>query len=182
MRKPWVRTKSKLVHKNRWFSLREDDVIRPDGAKGKYFYIDDVNSVSIIAEDSDKKIYLVGQTRYPIGNFYSWEIPTGGCKKGLSALAEAKRELKEETGLEARKWIKLGYFHPANGYSGEMTTIFFAAGLTLGKQNLDPTEDIYVKKESLKNILKKIKENKITDGLTINSILKYLIYKRKIKK
>lgn len=41
MRKPWKKIKSKVIHKNPWYQLREDDVLRPDGKKGKYYYVDD---------------------------------------------------------------------------------------------------------------------------------------------
>ena len=77
---------------------------RPDGKPGKYYYLDDSNAVVIIAEAEDADIYLVGQTRYPAGNVYSWELPGGSYKKNENPLVAAKRELKEETGLIATSW------------------------------------------------------------------------------
>ena len=42
---------------------------------------------------------MVGQYRYTL-DVYSWEIPMGGGRKEDTILHSAKRELKEETGLQ----------------------------------------------------------------------------------
>lgn len=178
MANKWKTLGSKIIHKNPWFTLREDDVIRPDGNKGKYYVIDS-NSAAIIAEDKDGKIYLVGQTRYAIGNVYSWEIVMGGHKSGASALAAAKRELKEETGLLAKKWINLGYVYPFNGFSSEKIVLYVAKDLKKTEQLLGPTEDITIRKEGVSRIVKMIRNNEITCGTTTAAIYKYLLYKEK---
>lgn len=157
-------------------------MIRPDGKPGKYFVLDEVNSVAIVAEDSDGeggRIYLVGQTRYPIGQ-YSWEMITGGSKNE-DPLAAAKREPEEEAGVIAKDWILLGYAYPVNGYSSEKTSIFLAKNLTKTETKFDDSEDITVKKESLNKILEMIEKNEISDGLTVFGLLKYLLYKKAIK-
>ncbi|OGF20313.1 hypothetical protein A2Y83_02985 [Candidatus Falkowbacteria bacterium RBG_13_39_14] len=173
----WKTVNSKIIHENPWYSLREDDVIRPDGNAGKYYVVDGVDSVSIIAEADDGKIYLVGQTRYPIENQYSWETVTGSLKKGDDPLDTAKRELEEETGFIAKEWMNLGFFNPLTGYGSEKTILFLAKKLSKGKQNLEPTEDITVRKESLEKIVEMIKNNEIVDGLAIVAIFKYMLYK-----
>lgn len=176
----WKKLKSKIVHNNPWYCIREDDVIMPNGGKGKYFVLDNLNSVTVIAEDKDKKIYLVGQNRYPIGDKYSWEIVTGGVKGSKNPLLAAKKELEEEAGVKAKKWTKLGYSYPVNGYSSEITSIYLAQDLIEVKNHPEDSENISIKKLSLQEILEDIGNNKITCGLTILSILKYLIYENKI--
>lgn len=81
MKKIWRKISSKIIHKNPWWEVVEDDVIIPNGEKGKYYYVDGADSVMIVASDKDE-IYLVGQTRYLVNNFYSWEIIGGGLKPG----------------------------------------------------------------------------------------------------
>lgn len=168
----WRKLHSKIIHKNRWYSLREDDVIRPNGSRGKY-YVVDINSIAVIAEDIDGKIYLVGQVRYPVGNIFSWEVITGGFKKALNPLGVAKRELKEETGLTAGKWNTLGHFNPVNGYASESTFVYLVRELKRGKRTLDDTEQIILKKESIGKIMEMIRSNEITCGITIAAIYKY---------
>jgi 8-oxo-dGTP pyrophosphatase MutT (NUDIX family) len=181
MKKLWRKLNSKIVHQNKYFKVRVDEVLAPNGFKTKYFYIDNVyKSVSVIAENQDGKIYLVGQTKYPSGNNYSWEIVAGGGEKNENPLQSAKRELKEEIGLVAKKWTSLGYYYPSGGTINEIVYIYLARDLETIKAEPDPTELIKVKKEELLNIIKMIKSNKITDGFTISAIYKYLLYKNKI--
>lgn len=177
MKPGWKKLKSKVIHQNPWYKVREDDVIRPNGSKGKYFVVEDNNCIAVIAEDKDKNIYLVGQTRYPIGNIYSWEIITGGISKNSTSLASAKRELQEEAGVTAKKWTSLGYFYTCNGLVSDKCHIFLARDLINSKQKLDESEDITVKKIPFEKLLHLIKSNKITDGLTIVAIFKYLSFK-----
>lgn len=179
-RKPWQKLSSKIIHKNPWYYLREDKVIRPDGKKGEYYYVDGLSPVAVIAEDDDSKIYLVGQTRYPIGNIYSWEIITGGTEEELSPIETAKQELQEEAGLIADEWTELGYFYTANGYSSERCHVYLARELNQTQSSPEPTEDITIRKENLEKIIKMINNNEITCAMTIAAIYKYLLYKERL--
>ncbi|MFA6533755.1 MAG: NUDIX hydrolase [Patescibacteria group bacterium] len=179
MAKGWQKISSKIIHQNPWYRLREDDVIRPNGTEGKYFLVDGINSVAVIAEDSDERLYLVGQSRYPIGNLYSWEIITGGVKQGLDPLVIAKQELEEEAGVVAGKWTDLGYVYPINGYASERCSCFLAQKLTITQAQHEDTEDISIRKENLDKIIEMIRNNKITCGISIATVYKYLLYKNK---
>lgn len=172
----WKKINSKIIHENSWFCLREDDVIRPDGKPGKYFYVDNVNGVAIVVEEGDS-VYLIGQTRYPIGNIYSWEVVGGGVEKDEDMSEAAQRELKEETGFTAKNWIDLGYFYNSNSYSTEKVNVFLATDLEKGEMSPDVTEDIKVKRVSLEELKNMIKNNEMTDGFSIAAINKYFLYK-----
>ncbi len=179
MPKPWQKLKSKIVHKNPYFKVRVDDVLAPSGFKTKYFYVDKTGkSVSVLVEDKDGKIFLAGQSKYPSGNNYSWEIVAGGGEGEESPLVSAKRELKEELGLMAKTWISLGSYYPSGGTSNQIVYIYLAKDLKVVKAEPDPTELIKSRKETLKNIIKMIKNNEISDGYTITAIYKYLLYKK----
>ena len=177
MKPSWKKLASRLIHKNPYFFITEDYVIRPDGRPGKYYVINAKHSVMVIAEDSDSRIFLVGQTRYAIGNRYSWEVPGGSIEKGLTPLQAARRELKEEAGITAKKWISLGYFHPSTGLNSEICHVFLARDLIMGDAEPDATEDITVKKYTLAKILKMTQTKQITHGFTLSAIIKYLVYK-----
>src|SRR5918999_6581096 len=104
---PWRTVSSRRVYENPRISLRGDQVVRPDGEPGIYGVVHYKNvAVGILAVEDDH-VYLVGQYRYPL-EMYSWEIPEGGCPEGEEPLGAARRELREETGLEATSWRKLG--------------------------------------------------------------------------
>lgn len=46
--------------------------------------------------------------RHTYGRRHQWELPGGGVKRGESPLEAARREIKEELGLELNDWSFLG--------------------------------------------------------------------------
>lgn len=173
----WKKLSSKVVHRNPWWKVHVDQVIRPDGNKGTYYYTKTRVTPCIIAVDVNNKIWLTHQTRYPIGNISSWETINGTVDKGETPLHAAKRELKEETGVTAKKWTNLGSIYASNGVSNEKVIVFVAEKLEHGKNNLDPTEDIKITSLPPQRIKAMIKTGKICCGITIAALYKYSLYK-----
>lgn len=121
----WLTVSSKRVYDNPWITVREDQVIRPDGEPGIYGVVHYKNiAVGVLAVEEDH-VYLVGQYRYPLQR-YSWEIPEGGCPEGEEPQRAAQRELREETGLEAARWRMLGEAHLSNSAADEYAVWFLA--------------------------------------------------------
>src|SRR5262245_13632126 len=95
---PWVRVSRAVAYQNPWIVVYHDEVVRPDGQPGIYGLVHFRNrAVGVVPLDSDDRVLLVGQYRYPL-DVYSWEIPEGGAPEGEDLLACAQRELLEETG------------------------------------------------------------------------------------
>jgi putative (di)nucleoside polyphosphate hydrolase len=61
------------------------------------------NGVGIILLNNENKIFVGKRIDNPV-NF--WQLPQGGVDKNEGLLCAAKRELKEETGVESVKLIK----------------------------------------------------------------------------
>ena len=55
---------------------------------------------AILALDQQNRVCLLRQYRHSIGKWI-WELPAGVIEKGEQPIATAKRELREEVGLEA---------------------------------------------------------------------------------
>jgi ADP-ribose pyrophosphatase len=124
-------------------------------------------TVGILPLIGKDKIVLIRQFRFPI-NKEIWEIPAGKLDRGEEPEIGAKRELKEETGYEARELKKIGEFYLSPGYSTEYMYLFLARRLKKGEQNLDKGEKIKeVKIFSKKEVLEMIKTRKIVDAKTI---------------
>src|SRR5215472_16209804 len=111
--------------------IREDKVIRPDGAEGIYGVVEMPLSCGIVAIDDRDQIAMVSQWRYTLGKM-SVEIPTGGGAHGEMPLDAAKRELSEETGLTASSWTSLGTIDNSNGVTTDVAHLFLALDLTPG--------------------------------------------------
>jgi ADP-ribose pyrophosphatase len=148
----WKTVNSERVHQNPWYSVRKDSVIRPDGKAGEYFVVEaGAGAVVVIAEDGNDNLILVGQTRYPTGK-YLYEFPAGKIEDGEDALSAAKRELGEEAGYIAEKWELLGKYYTAAGIMDENMNVFLARQLTAITAKAEGTEDIGIKKVSLRDI------------------------------
>jgi 8-oxo-dGTP pyrophosphatase MutT (NUDIX family) len=171
---PWRTLGSRRVYENPWISVREDRVIRPDGEPGIYGVVHYKNTAVGVLPVEDDHVYLVGQYRYPLER-YSWEIPEGGCPEHEDPLQAAQRELKEETGLEARHWRKLGETHLSNSVADEYGVWFLATDLIPGERRPEGTEVIGVRRVPLGEALEMALDGRITDALSILAITGYAL-------
>lgn len=171
---PWRVVGSRAVYENPWISVREDEVIRPDGDPGIYGVVHYKNTAVGVLPIEDGHVYLVGQYRYPLER-YSWEIPEGGCPEGEEPLEAARRELREETGFEARHWEKLGEADLSNSVADERAVWFLATGLTPGEQTPEGTEVIGVRRVPLGEALAMALGGGMRDALSQLALLHYAV-------
>jgi 8-oxo-dGTP pyrophosphatase MutT (NUDIX family) len=168
---PWKKLKSDFIYQNPWISVREDQVINPSGGNGIYGVVSMKNkAVGVVPLDQDGYTYLVGQYRYTLDEF-TWEIPEGGCPIGTSALDTAKRELKEETGMTAKKWTSLSRIHTSNSVTDEEGFLFLAEELSMGDSEPEETEKLFVKKIKFSEALDMVMKSQITDSLSTTALL-----------
>jgi 8-oxo-dGTP pyrophosphatase MutT (NUDIX family) len=170
---PWKTLSAKNIYENPWIKLEEHRVINPAGGNGIYGKVHFKNTaIGIVALDDKNNTWLVGQHRYTL-NEWSWEIPEGGGPKGRAILASAKRELREETGLMAKRWKNILKTHLSNSVSDEVGYIFLARGLKQGPRAPEETEaDMVIRKIPFTKVLDMVEKGKITDSLSILGILR----------
>lgn len=165
----WTKLDSEVVHKNPYYQVRKDKVIKPDGSMGDYHVVESKGAVFIVAVDEEQNVYLEGLHRYTT-NTYSLEIQAGGIDDD-DPLTAAKRELEEEAGLIAEHWKQLGEIYPANGIFSEKNFVFLATGLKPSSRNSQEEEGITeIIKVQLRESLQMIKSGKITDSQTIAAL------------
>ncbi len=168
----WKKLDSRTIYDNAWMRVLEDRVISPGGGEHQYGHVHFKNvAVGIVPLDADGNTWLVGQTRYTLAA-YSWEIPMGGAPLTEQPLDAAKRELREETGLEATQWTELMRLHTSNSITDERGVVYVARGLTLRDSMPEETEDLTVRKLPLRDALKMVEKGEITDAISVAALLR----------
>lgn len=169
---PWRTIGSRKVYENPWISVREDDVVRPDGSPGIYGVVHFKNrAVGVLPVEADGSIWLVGQWRYPL-NQYSWEIPEGGGPEGEDLEATALRELREETGLIAGRLERIATAHLSNSVSDEFGVVFRATELVQASSEPEGTERLEVRRVLFVEALAMLERGEITDSLSVIALLR----------
>lgn len=115
----------------------------------------------VIAINDSSELYLISQYRYLHGK-EMLEGVAGFVENGLTPLETAKKELREEAGLTAKKWTKIGTFERQASVIGGKIHIFMAQDLEDVGQELEEFEEIKVLKIPLEEVIKKIDNGEIT--------------------
>jgi 8-oxo-dGTP pyrophosphatase MutT (NUDIX family) len=113
----------------------------------------------------------LANTVFP-SNAYSWEIPEGGAPLGTDPLENAKRELLEETGLQAQHWETLLNMQLSNSVSDEDCVVFLATGITQHTAQPEETEQLSLKKIPFSEVYDLVVKGEITDAISVAAILK----------
>lgn len=127
--------------------------------------------VCVAAVDGDGCVSLVRQFRYPFRE-HLWELPAGKLEPGEDPLPAAKRELSEETGLEAARWTELGSLYTSPGFSTERLYIYLAEELRQGEAHPDPNEFLDVARVPLTELLARVESGEIRDAKTVVGALR----------
>jgi len=166
---------SKLIYQGRVFGVRHDRVIEPGGVRATRDIVTHSGSVVVLPVLPDGRILLVRQFRYSAGDFLL-ELVAGRMEPGEKPLEAARRELAEETGYRAKRFVQMLDVYPTPGFVKERMFVFTATKLTPGKTNFDEDERIEVKLFTLKTLLRMIRQGKIHDAKSVAGILYYARY------
>lgn len=160
------------VFSGKLLKVFKDDIILPDGGSGTREYIKHLGASCVVPLTDNNEVIMVRQFRYPF-NRVLLEIPAGKLDfSGEDPMSAAKRELKEETGAEAKELIFMGEYYPTCAYSNEVIYMYLAKGLTFGETDFDDDEFIETEAVSIKTLFDMIMNGEIRDGKTQTAILK----------
>ncbi|MBF0687902.1 MAG: NUDIX hydrolase [Cellulomonas sp.] len=170
----WQTVTSRVAYENPWITLREDDVVAPDGRPAVYGVVELRPSVFVVALTDDDEVVLVTTDRYTTGPG-SVEVPAGGTD-GQDPLVAARRELAEETGLTAREWTPVGEIDALNGVARAVEHVFVARGLSpvtdaAGTAQEQAAEGITaVRTVPFADVLAMVRTGEIRDGETVAAL------------
>lgn len=162
--------------------LYSDGVTTPSGRESTYYHVETLDGVLIIPlrikNEEEVSFIFTEQYRYPIGR-RQFEFPGGAKAPGEANEDAARRELREETGYEAKSIKFLYSMNPIPSLSSFKMSVYVAyiedePGET---HHEDDEEDagLSTKEFSADRVLQMIRENEITDGKTLAALATVLL-------
>ncbi|MBZ8178816.1 NUDIX hydrolase [Oscillatoria salina] len=160
----------RLFYQGRKFSFDVHRLRLPNGAEGDWECIRHPGGALAVPVTPEGKLVLVRQYRFALKGRLL-EFPAGTVEVNEDPAETIQREIEEETGYRAKKWISLGKFPLAPGYSDEYIYSFLAQDLEKLQQplNLDDDEDIEVVLLSPQEFLEAILVGEAIDAKSICS-------------
>lgn len=146
----WKKKSTKIVFKNKWMTVYEDDIITPNG-NISYTRIREDDHVVIIPFSKPDDIFVIYNYRYIIGK-KCLELPAGHIDKNESVIKSAKRELYEETGLKSLNMRNIGWFYLNESKSKSKVFVCYTDAFDMGRKHTDKSEEILVGKMKITNI------------------------------
>lgn len=142
----------------------------PNGKEAKRDIVTHPGASAVIPVNENGEIYMVRQYRKPLEGI-SLEIPAGKLDANEDPAVCAKRELKEETGLDAESIKHVVSVHTTPGFCNEVIHIYAATGLKEGDSCADEDEFISSEKIHISKLVDMVLNHEITDAKTIIGIL-----------
>lgn len=165
-------TASETIFEGKIITVKKDTVLLPNGGSAGREVVMHPGGVCIAALTDENEVLAVRQFRYPYGEVIL-EIPAGKRdRNGEDPLACGIRELKEETGATAERFIPLGELYPSPGYCDEVIFMYAATGLSFGECDPDEDEFLEVEKVPLDTFVEMILDGKVKDAKTQTAVLK----------
>ena len=160
------------IFKGKIINVRRDTALIPDGSTAIREVVEHNGGVCVIALTDNNEILFVKQFRYPYMEEVL-EIPAGKRDSlNEDPLECGKRELKEETGATAKRFIDLGKLYPTPGYCGEIIWMFAALDLDFGDCDPDDDEFLEISKIPLDKAVEMVMKGELKDAKTQTAILK----------
>ncbi len=171
--KPWKILSSKHIYKD----VRIDRCELPDGQVIEGFVLEYRDWATVVALTPDQQVVMEHQYRHGVQQTIL-EMPGGVIEeKDTSPLEAAKRELLEETGYTAEKFIEIGRIcpNPAN----QVNHIYYYLALDAKKtsgQHLDSTEEIEVVLKPLEEVIQMAKQGELLQSMQVAALFFALSY------
>ena len=172
----WFETLESRTAHDGFATVRVDTVRMPDGDVAEREVVEHTPAVAVVPLFDDGTVVLLRQYRHPIGR-YLLEIPAGKLDvDGEDPADAARRELAEETGLQAAELVHLTTFENSAGWTTEWTAVHLGTGLT---ETAPPDDfeaeheeaDMEVVRLPLAEAVDAVVRGEITDAKTVIGLL-----------
>ena len=166
---------TKTVYEGIIVNVRRDIAELQNGSQAEREVVEHPGGVGVIAVTGDGEVVMVRQYRYPMER-ETIEIPAGKLEGGEDPFGCAVRELSEETGYTAGRYVDLGPIYPSPGFSRETLYLYLALDLQKGEMHLDDNELLSVEHIGIDKLIEKIMANEVRDAKTVIGIMKAKLF------
>jgi len=163
---------SREIIKSPRITVREDQVSLESGKHKTYHIVTHPGACAILPIDSDGNLIFVRQYRHAVEKILL-EIPAGIIDEGEDPFTCARRELREETGLNGKSIEPMIDILTTPGFTNEKLYLYIAKDLYHDPLIAEDSDEIDVIKYSLKESLQMVMSGKIADAKTVIAILYY---------
>ncbi len=176
----WPVESTRDLHRDYWvMALREDRISRPGHPEEEPFrrlVLEHPGAVIILAVDDAERVLCLWQYRHAAGRRFV-ELPAGLIDGDVDETPEqvARRELREEAGLEATSWTRLTTTWSSPGISEEVMHHFLARGITdVGRGDFEPLHEeaeMEVGWVPFADLLTAVLDGRVGDGPLVVAVL-----------
>jgi len=168
---PWTVESSERLYADEFAEVWVDEVSRPGVEPSRRVTMRMKPGVAALAVDEEGFAHLVRTFRYAVGK-ECVEVVQGGTEEGEEPLRAARRELKEELGIEAEEWTDFGLVDAVTSQVYAPARLFLARGLTFGEPDTEATESLEPVKVKFDEAVRLVMDGEITQGISCTLILK----------
>ncbi len=168
----WKIKNSEYLLKHKYMTVRKDSCKTKEGAiVDPYFVLEFPNWVQVVAFDDKNRVLITRQYRHGIQSVI-YGLPTGFAESSdKSILKSARRELIEETGYDAKKFVKAGVVYPNPAVQNNQVHTFAAFDIKKIKEpDIDPSEKISTEFVTVKKLLKMIDDGIFSHALHVAGV------------
>ena len=123
----WTVESSERLYADEFAEVWVDEVSKPGVEPSRRVTMRMKEGVAVLALDEEGFAHLVRTFRYAVGK-ECVEVVQGGTEEGEEPLRAARRELKEELGIEAEEWTDLGLVDAITSQVYSPARLFLARG------------------------------------------------------
>lgn len=169
----FVTESDKVVHSWAMFQLLERHIVSPTGEKFERTFLHTPGAVATVAVSDDGQVAMVEQYRASFGH-YVLEIPAGMRDvEGEVGEVTARRELREEAGVDAANIQLLGECMSSPGVTDSSVLVYLATGLS--KVDAEPhgpeENEMTLRWFSFSEVLAMVEDGRIADAKSAYGIL-----------